>query len=67
MWNYGIAQSQHYSINNNNMEGKHDNKELDLNKEHLFPRVSGYKRWIDNKEVHIMEFKVYYINFLGKI
>ena len=40
------------------MEGKHDHKEWDLNLEHLFPRISGYKRRSDIEEVD-KEFRVY--------
>jgi hypothetical protein len=40
--------------------GKCDNNECNLNKEHPFPRVAGYKRRGDIKEVEIAEFRVYY-------
>ena len=35
------------------MGGKRDNKEWDVNWEHPFPRVSGYKRRGDIKKVDI--------------
>lgn len=41
------------------MGGKYDNKEWDLDWENLFPRVSGYERMSDIKEVEITEIKVY--------
>jgi hypothetical protein len=37
------------------MGGNHDNKEWDLNQKHPFPKVLGYKRWSDIKEVNITE------------
>ena len=39
--------------------GKCDNKERDLKLEDPFPRVLGYKKRIDIKEVGITEFRVY--------
>ena len=43
-------------------ERKHDNKEWDLNWEHLFPRVLGYKKKSDIKEVDDREFRVVYVS-----
>ena len=37
---------------------KCDNKKWDLNYEHPFPRVLGYKRVYDIMEVDIMKFRV---------
>jgi hypothetical protein len=42
------------------MGGKRKNKEWDLNWDHLFSRVSEYKRRSDVKEVAIMKFIVYF-------
>ena len=42
------------------MGGKRDNEEWDLSWEHPFPKVSGYKRRNDIKEVDITEFRVYH-------
>ena len=42
------------------MGEKCDNKEWDLNYEHLFPRVSWYKSVIVIMEVDITEFRVYF-------
>lgn len=41
------------------MGGKRNNSECDLNGDHLYPRVSGYERRSDIKDVNIMEFRVY--------
>ena len=40
------------------MGGKRDNREGGVNREHLFPRISGYER-SHNKEVDIIEFRVW--------
>ena len=44
--------------------GKCDDKERHSNREHLFPRVSGYKRRSDIKEECIMEVPVSLIDSL---
>ena len=41
------------------MGGKCDNKDWDLNCEHPFSKVSGYKRRSDVKEFDIMEFRLH--------
>ena len=38
---------------------KRDNKERDLNYEHLFPKVLGYLKVCDIMEVGLTEFRVY--------
>ena len=40
------------------MGGKRDNKERYFNREHPFPRVSGYKRSSDIKEVDVTKLRV---------
>ena len=40
------------------MGGKHDNKERDLNCEHMFFKVLGYKRRSEVKVIDITNFRV---------
>ena len=40
------------------MGGECDNKDWDLNREHPFPKVLGYKRRKGIKEVDVTEFKM---------
>ena len=56
MWHYEIPQSQPCN-NDNNYDD--DNREWYLNREHMFPKVAGYKRRSDIKEVDIAERRVY--------
>ena len=47
------------------MGGTRDNKEWELNWEQPFPRILGYKRKSDIKEVDIMEIQSVHIAFLN--
>ena len=46
------------------MGGRRDTKERDLNYEHPFPMVSGYKKRIAIEEVDITELRVYDIIYM---
>ena len=59
MWGYGLT-SLVVCINDKFSDIREsDNKEWDLNHEHLFPRVSGNRRVCDIMDIDITKFKVY--------